>query len=111
MEGALDAMEVRLSFTVAEHGHDPENGVRAMDAFMDTFPEGGPAVSQNTADGNLTITFALDAQDAKEALERGLDVFAAGMTATGLLLTDVLDIEASVVPAEDSEAVRELAPA
>jgi len=106
-------MEVRLSFTVAEHGRDSENGVRVTEAFMRTFAEGGPAVSQNTADGTLTITFAFDAQDAEDAIATGLKVFREGYTESGLPSSEVLDIEASVVPAEerDSEDIRELAPA
>lgn len=103
-------MEVRLSFTVAEHGYDPENGERFLEGFTSAFPGGGPSVSQDTGAGTLTVTFALDAKDAKEAIEEGLRVFVAGASESGLRPTDVLDIEASVVAAEESEAA-ELQPA
>lgn len=102
-------MEVQLRFTVSEHGRVPENGERVMAAFMKVCPDGGPSISQNTENGTLTITFAFDAQDAKEAIERGVEIFVEGMETTGLPTTDVLDVEASVVA--EREDTRELQPA
>lgn len=102
-------MEVRLRFTIAEHGYEPENGERFMAGFMTVCPEGGPSVTQNTKDGTLTITFAFDAADAKEAIAKGIDIFTEGANASGLPATDVLDVEASVVT--DAFESRELQPA
>ena len=103
------AVEVRVSFTIAEHGRDPDNGERFMEAFMERFPEGGPSVSQNFEHGTLSVTFALDADDAKEAVERSVEIFVEAANATGLPATKVLDIDASVVEAETGE--REPVPA
>ena len=100
-------MEVRLEFTIAEHGHEPENGERFMEGFMAVFPEGGPSVSQNLRGGTLTVTFALDAADAKEAVSAGIEIFGRGAAASGLPPTDVLDVEASVVPAEEPDEAPE----
>lgn len=103
-------MEVRLRFTIAEHGHSPENGERFMDAFMKVCPDGGPSVSQNTEDGTLTVTFAVDAADARDGVTRGGDIFVEGAMASGLDPIDILDIEASVV-SDKREESRELQPA
>lgn len=92
--------------TIAEHGHEPTNGERVMAGFMKVFPEGGPSVSQNTETGTLTILFSLDAEDAREAVGRALDIFGSAMAETDLEPTAVLDVEASVETAE-----RELQPA
>lgn len=73
-----------------------------MRAFMSTFPEGGPSVAQNVATGTLTMTFAFDAEDAKDAVERGVEVFVEGANATGLPATEVLAVEAAIVTAEAS---------
>ena len=105
-------MEVRVSFTISEYGSDPQNGERFMDAFMQVFAEGGPSVLQNTEAGTLTITFALDANDAKAALGRAGRVFAEGANATGLPPTEVLEVEAAVVRvAEADSPAREPVPA
>src|SRR4051812_5050351 len=96
-------MEVRVSFTIAEHGRDPDNGERFLEAFTDRFAEGGPSVSQNLQDGTLTVTFALDAEDAKTALQQSIEIFADAAVDTGVEPITVLDIEASVVDAETGE--------
>lgn len=74
-----------------------------MDAFMATFPQGGPSVSQNFQDGTLTVTFALDADDARDAVEKAVRIFGAGAAATQLPASDVVDVEASVVEADTGE--------
>jgi hypothetical protein len=96
-------MEVRVSFTIAEHGSDPDNGERFMDALMARFPEGGPSVSQNFEDRTLTVTFALDADDANAAVQQSIEIFTDAAAATGLPVTSVLDVEASVVEADTGE--------
>lgn len=106
-----EPVDIRLQFTIAEHGAEPANGERFMEGFMAVIPEGGPSISQNLETGSLTITFALEAGDAKEALDRGLEVFADGAARTGLEPTAVLDLEASVVRWQEPEAVPELQPA
>jgi hypothetical protein len=103
-------MEVRVSFTVAKYGRDPDNGERFMEAFMEAFPEGGPSISQNFEDGTLTVTFAFDAEDARHAVEQAIAIFNTGANNTGLPPTDVLDVEASVVPAEQPEDTPALEP-
>jgi hypothetical protein len=72
--------------------------------------EGGPSVSQNTEEGTLTITFALDAKDAKDALERAGEIFAEGANATELAPSEVLDVEASVVRVEEADDTAEREP-
>lgn len=104
-------MEVRVSFIVAEHGHDAENGERFMSALMSVFPEGGPSVSQNVRTGTLTSTFALEAADAPEAARLAVDIFVEAATATGLPLTPVVGMEAAVVMADDLIQRGELQPA
>jgi hypothetical protein len=103
-------MEIRLQFTVAEHGFDPDNGERYMDAFMATFPEGGPSISQNLRDGTLTITFALQAEGVNEAVTQAVEIFERGRDAVDLPPARVLDVEGSAVEAEDAEDARKLEP-
>lgn len=93
-------MEVRLVFTVAEHGRLSENGERFMRAFTTAYPEGGPSVSQSVASGSLTVTFSVDADDAKDALEHGVRVFDAGVRATGLPSAEVVSVKSWSVEAE-----------
>lgn len=103
-------MEIRFQFTIAGHGLDPDNGERYMDAFMTTFAEGGPSVSQNLRDGTLTITFALEAEGVNEAVSRAVEVFEQGVAASDLPRAPVLDVEGSLVSASEAEG-RELEPA
>jgi len=98
----------RLRLIVAEYGHDPANGERFFDAFMATHPKAGPVVSQNTETGQLTVTIAVDASDITEAVERAIPIFSDGCNASGLPLTDVLDINATLIQADELDETREL---
>lgn len=102
-----------MTITVSEHGHDLENGERVLDGFMETHPETGPSVSQNTREGTLSVTFGVDSDDAKEAIDRARRIFADGATASGLKPSQVVNFEASLVAAEEPEPVeaREPVPA
>ena len=95
--------EYRINVTVSQHGHDPDNGVAFLDGFMETHPEVGPSVSQNTADGTLSVTFALDAEEPNEAFEQAWPVFRDGANASGLEATEILSVNVSRVPVEEFE--------
>ncbi|HVE69631.1 MAG TPA: hypothetical protein VNB64_13735 [Solirubrobacteraceae bacterium] len=100
-----------MSFTVAEHGRLAQNGEVFLRAFMATLPEGGPSVAQNVASGALTVTFALDAVDARDAVERGVRVFADGVRATELPPTEVLAIESCSIDEDSREHAARREPA
>ena len=99
--------EYRFHITVTEHGRDPANGDRVLEAFMETHPEVGPVVSQNTVSGTLSVTFSLEAEDVNAAIDLGRPVFAEGGAASGLPSTQVVGFEISLVPAEEYELVPE----
>jgi hypothetical protein len=99
--------EYRLHITVAEHGRDPADGERVLEGFMQTHPEVGPSVSQNSAAGTLSITFSLDAADANEAIDLGRPIFARGGSASGLSPAPVVGMEISLVPDEEHDVVAE----
>jgi hypothetical protein len=110
-------MEFRLTVTIAEHGRDPSNGNRFLGGFVKTHPETGAVVDQNTETGELSVTFAFDAQDLLDAMRIGPTIFVEGTTASGLPATKVTDyglaadfrITAVETETED-DAIRELAP-
>lgn len=93
--------EHRIHITVSEHGYDLENGERFLKGFTETHPEVGPSVSQNTADGTLSVTLSLDAEDANEAFELSRPIFVDGAYASGLDVTQIVGVEVSLVPAEE----------
>lgn len=101
--------EYRIHVTLAEHGHDPENGVAFLEGFMKMHPEVGPSVSQNTEDGTLSVTFSLDAEDTNEAFELARPIFASGAAASELEFRPVVNLEISLVP--EHEIVEEPEPA
>jgi hypothetical protein len=102
--------EHRIHITVADHGHDLDNGERFLAGFSKTHPEVGPSVSQNIAEGTLSVTFSLDAADADQALEFGRPIFVAGGDASGLTPTNIISVEAHLVRAEDERADEIFAP-
>lgn len=102
-------MGLRVRVTIAEHGTDPDNGERFLEGFLATHPEANPVVSQNTAEGTLTVSFSVEAEDAFKAGPIGGQIFAEGATASGLPLSQVLDV--SVSHAEIEAETRELQPA
>lgn len=98
----------RLTLTVSEHGHLPENGEILLRAFTTTHPEVGPVVSQNTETGSLSVTIALAAADASEAVKEAIPIFLEGLMKSGLSPANTLEISAGPITSEEQEEVREL---
>ena len=84
-------MEFRVTVTIAEHGHDPENGLRFLKGFRETHPETGPVVDQNVETGRLAVTYSFDANDLLDAMSIGPRIFVEGATASGLPATALTD--------------------
>jgi hypothetical protein len=102
----MDSFRLRLS--ISDLGRDPENGERLLEAFVRTHPEVGPVVSQNVQTGRLDVTIAVDGADITEALGQGVSIFVEGLGASQLPSSDVVDISASLIPADE---LKELQPA
>jgi hypothetical protein len=105
----MDSFRLRLS--ISDLGWDPENGERLLDAFMKTHPEAGPVVSQNVQTGRLVVTIAVDGLGITEALGKGVPIFIDGLGASELPPSDVIDISASLIPADELNEAKELQPA
>ena len=103
-------MEHRVTLTITEHGRRPESGDAALTAFQQLHPDLGPVVSQDPALGTMSITIALDADDAHAALDAAKPVFVDGLNASGLEKTRSVGLAAEAVPA-DELAGAELEPA
>jgi hypothetical protein len=95
----------RLTVTIAEHGFSEESADRCFDAFDALYPEAGPVVSQNTKDGTLTVTIAVEATDPWAATNLGSEILAAGFDKAQLALTPVLDVCVTAVEYETSRHV------
>jgi hypothetical protein len=105
----MDSFRLRLS--ISHLGREPENGERLLEAFTKSHPEAGPVVSQNVQTGQLVVTIAVEGTDITRALARGVPIFVDGLAASKLTPSDVLDISASVIPADELDEARELQPA
>ena len=103
--------EHRIHITISGHGRLPANGERFLEGFMSTHPEVGPVVSQNVIDGRMGVTFSLDAADASDAFERARPVFDAGLAASGLERTPIVNLEISLVPANEYGSIEASEPA
>jgi hypothetical protein len=101
----------RLRLSISDIGRDPENGERLLDAFMKTHPATGPVVSQNVQTGRLVVTIAVDGADITDALGKGVPIFIDGLGASELPPSDVLDVSASLIPADELNEAGELQPA
>ena len=101
----------RLRLILSDFGRDPANGERFLEAFMKTHPEVGPAVSQNVRTGQLVVTIAVDGTDITNAVGKGVPIFIDGLEESKLPPSDVLDISASLIPADELDESRELQPA
>ena len=105
----MDSFRLRLS--ISDLGRDPVNGARVLDAFVKSHPEAGPVISQNVRTGRLVVTIAVQGTDITEALGKGVPIFIDGLGASKLTPSDVVDISASVIPADEIGEARELQPA
>ena len=105
----MDSFRLRLS--MSDHGRDPRNGERLLDAFMATHPEVGPVVSQNVRTAQLVVTIAVDGADITDAVGKGVPIFIDGLEASKLPPSDVLDISAALISADELDESRELQPA
>jgi hypothetical protein len=98
----------RITLTVTEHGVDPNNGELLLEALVAVAPHAGGVVSQNTETGALSATIAVEAPGIAEAAERAIPIFAKALGRAGLTPTDVLDIAASLLPADEYDSERDL---
>ena len=105
----MDSFRLRLS--ISDLGRDVANGEHLLEAFMNTHPKAGPVVSQNVQTGRLVVTIAVDGIDITEALAKGVPIFVDGLRASKLVPPDVLDVSASLIPADELDEARELQPA
>jgi hypothetical protein len=105
----MDSFRLRLS--ISDVGRDPSNGERLLDAFMKSHPQAGPVVSQSLRTGRLVVTIAVEAADITEALVKGVPIFVDGLGASKLPPSDLLDLSASLIPADELDETRELQPA
>jgi len=105
----MDSFRLRLS--LSELGRDPKNGERLLAGFMKTHPEAGPVVSQSLRTGRLVVTIAVDGTNITEAVAKAVPIFIDGLDASKLSPSDVLDISASAIPADELDEARELQPA
>lgn len=103
-------MELRITITISEHGADPANLERVLEAFLDTAAEAGPVVDANTASGTLAVTYTIDEETLEECKDATRRVFVGGMEASGLPKTDIVDVEIEDIGAA-AELHRELQPA
>jgi hypothetical protein len=105
----MDCFRLRLS--ISDLGRDPENGERLLEAFMETHPEAGPVVSQNVRTGRVVVTIAVEGTDITEALAKGVPIFVDGLGASKLPPSDLVDINASLIPADELDETKALQPA
>jgi hypothetical protein len=97
--------------SISDLGRDPANGERLLEAFVKSHPESGPVISQNVETGRLVVTIAVEGTDITEALGKGVPIFIDGLGASRLSPSDVVDISASLIPADEVDEARELQPA
>jgi hypothetical protein len=105
----MDCFRLRLSLSGL--GHDPANGERLLEAFSRTHPDTGPVVSQNVQTGRLEVTIAVEATDITDALAKGVPIFVDGLGASKLAPSDLVDVSASLIPADELDETRALQPA
>jgi hypothetical protein len=105
----MDCFRLRLS--ISDLGRDPENGERLLEAFTETHSEVGPVVSQNVRTARLVVTIAVEGADITEALVKGVPIFVDGLGASKLPPSDLIDISASLIPADELDEIRALQPA
>jgi len=68
-------------------------------------------VSQNVETGRLVVTIAVEGTDITEALGTGVPIFVDGLGVSKLPPSDFVDINASVIPADELDETKALQPA
>ncbi len=94
-------MEHRFTITLADLGRSEEAVARVLEAFLERHPEVGPVVSANLDSGELSITWAIEAEDARDAYERSTPVFLESMTASEVPEASPIGVEIVAVEAEE----------
>lgn len=70
-----------------------ENSFALLDAFEDTYPEAGAAVSADLATGRLEVTFSATGRSFDEAAGKARQIFDAAASASGLEPIEVVGFE------------------
>jgi hypothetical protein len=102
--------EYRLTVTIAQHGEREvaeDRMERLLDAFHNKHPEVGAVVGANYHLGRLDATFSVDADSAKEANDKGGDIFVEAYMDADLEVTKIIEIncvEVGEASAEEADA-------
>ena len=102
----MSDIEYRISVTVAEHGAEPvaENNMEIFtETFATSYPAAGAVAAADFSRHALDVTFSVNADDARSAVELGLDMFCEVAIKTDLDPSDILDIAAHIVPTHGHE--------
>lgn len=107
-------MEHRFTITLGELGRSEKSVERVLGAFLEHHPEVGPVVSANLESGELSITWAIEAADARDAYERSTPVYLESINASNVPEAPPVGVEIVAVHTEqalDEETPPALQPA
>jgi hypothetical protein len=85
-------MDYEITFTISEHGRDPEAGARFLEGFLSTHPETDPVVEQNLETGELSVSITVSADDPYVAVDAARPILVEGADASGLAVTDIVSM-------------------
>jgi hypothetical protein len=97
MEGTVN-MEYRLSIAYAELGHSLDLPDRLLTVLLETVPESGPVICQDTGTGELTVTVAFESARPTDGIGRMSGAIESALVRAGV--TDeptLLDLQVTAV--------------
>lgn len=81
---SLGHAEYRVTLTMSGHGSDEAVAEDFLEGYLQTHPDAGPIVSQNSKDDTISVTLSVRASTQQRALELAVEIFVAGGEKSGV---------------------------
>ncbi len=98
---SLGHAEYRVTITMSGHGSDPQAAEDFLEGYLQTHPDAGPVVSQNSQEDTISVTLSVQAGSQQKALDLAVDIWVAGGERSGVAPGEAVRAEVELVADHD----------
>lgn len=98
---SLGHAEYRVTITMSGHGSDEQAAENYLEGYLQTHPDAGPVVSQNSEEDTISVTLSVQASSQQRALDLAVDIWVAGGEKSGISPGEPVRAEVELVSDHD----------
>jgi hypothetical protein len=81
---SLGHAEYRVTITMSGHGSDEQAAEDFLEGYLQTHPDAGPVVSQDSEEDTISVTLSVRASSQQRALDLAVDIWVDGGEKSGV---------------------------